>query len=85
MLIRKLAHSAPVKGEKKRPVRGATYGADVVRVLVRLWVMFDCPGGQRLAPALRQEVDRLRNSGEVRCSDEIGERLKPSGGGYTRD
>ena len=63
VLIRKLAHSAPVKGEKKRPVRGAIYNAEVVRVLVRLWVMFDCPCGQRLAPALRQEVDRLRKRG----------------------
>jgi hypothetical protein len=76
VLIRKLAHPAAVKPEPKRPVRGSTYGADVERVLVRLWVMFDCPCGQRLAPALRQGVDRLRNRGEVRCSDGIGEKLK---------
>ncbi len=76
VLIRKLAHPAPVKGEQKGPVRGAFYGADVVRMLTRLWVIFDCPCGQRLAPALRQEVDRLRSSGEVQCSDEIGAKLK---------
>ena len=76
VLIRKLAHPRSVRGQRKRPVRGAIYGPDVVRVLVRLWVMFDCPCGQRLAPALRQEVDRLRKGGEVRCSDEIGEKLK---------
>ncbi len=35
-----------MKREPKRLVRGAIYGADVVRVLVRLWVMFDCPSGQ---------------------------------------
>jgi len=76
VLIRKLAHPPAVKRERKRPVRGSTYGADVVRVLVRVWVMFDCPCGQRLAPALGQEVDRLRKNGEVRCSDGIGEKLK---------
>ncbi|MGI9070778.1 MAG: hypothetical protein ACR2JB_05470 [Bryobacteraceae bacterium] len=59
VLVRKLAHPAAVKREQKQPVRGATYDAEVVRVLVRLWVLFDCPCGQRLAPALRQEVDRL--------------------------
>lgn len=76
VLIRKLAHPPEGTRERKRRVRGATYDADVVRVLVRLWVMFDCPCGQRLAPALRQEVDRLRNSGEIRCSKEIGGKLK---------
>ncbi|MEO7145440.1 MAG: transposase family protein [Bryobacteraceae bacterium] len=76
VLIRKLAHPEPAGGEKKRPARGVVYGADVVRVVVRLWVMFDCPCGQRLAPALRQEVDRLRQSGEVRCSQAIGQKLK---------
>lgn len=76
VLIRKLAHPPAVKRGQKRRERGRRYGPDVVRVLVRLWVMFDCPCGQRLAPALGQEVDRLRRSGEVRCSDGIGEKLK---------
>jgi hypothetical protein len=76
VLIRKLAHPPTAQRARKQPARGATYGADVVRVLVRVWVMFDCPCGQRLAPALRQEVDRLRNRGEIQCSDGIGEKLK---------
>jgi hypothetical protein len=76
VLSRKLAHPAAVPGERKRPVRKAIYGADVVGVLVRIWVMFDCPCGQRLAPALGQEVERLRQSGEVRCSNEIAGKLK---------
>jgi hypothetical protein len=76
VLSRKLAHPAAVRGERKQPVRKAIYGSDVVRVLVRLWVIFDCPCGQRLAPALRQEVDRLRNTGEVRCSEEMAGKLK---------
>jgi hypothetical protein len=76
VLIRKLAHPAPLNSEAKRRARGVVYDAEVVRVLVRLWVMFDFPCGQRLAPAMREEVDRLRQSGEISCSDEIGAKLK---------
>ena len=38
--------------------------------------IFEQPCGQRLAPALRSEVDRLRRLGELRCSDAAGEQLK---------
>ena len=66
MLIQKLAYPAPVKGEQKGPVRGAFYGADVVRRLTRLWVIFDGLCGQRLAPnlnvaELRREIDELKD------------------------
>src|ERR1035441_7857773 len=70
VLIRKLAHPAPLNSEEKRPGRGVVYDAEVVRVLVRLWVMFDFPCGQRLAPAMREEVDRLRKSRGIRCRSE---------------
>ena len=49
VLIRKLAHPPTAQRARKQPVRGSTYGADVVRVLVRLWVMFDCPCGAACA------------------------------------
>jgi hypothetical protein len=73
VLIRKLAHPAPIAG-KHRP-RGATYGVDVVSALVKVWEIFDYPCGQRLAPALRSEVTRLRRAGELRCSDEVAGKL----------
>ena len=41
-----------------------------------MWDIFEQPCGQRLAPALRSEVDRLRRLGELRCSDAAGEQLK---------
>jgi len=73
--IRKLAHPAKAQGQGRRP-RSATYGAEVTRVLVTLWEMFDYPCGQRLVPAVRTELERLRKSQDVRCSDEISKKLE---------
>ena len=75
VLIRKLAHPAKARMQGRRRPRSATYGAEVARVLVTLWEMFDYPCGQRLVPAVRTELERLRKSKEVRCSDEIAEKL----------
>ena len=67
VLIGKLAH--PPKPEPgKRGPRKATYGADVVRALVKLWEIFDYPCGQRLAPAVREQLEKLRRPNEVQCT-----------------
>jgi len=73
VLIRKLAH--PPKPARRRPGRGASYGAEVVSTLAELWELFDFACGQRLAAALRTEVPRLRAAGEVKCSDAVAEKL----------
>ena len=75
VLIRKLAHP-PQPGPRKRPPRKPTYGADVLTALVKIWEVLDYLCGQRLAPALREQVDRLRAAGELRCSGEVAEKLK---------
>ena len=75
VLIRKLAHPAKAKPEQRAP-RGATYGAEVRTALVQIWEVLDYPCGQRLAPALREQIDRLRGCGELRCSEEVAEKLK---------
>lgn len=75
VLIRKLAH--PAKAEPSKVTRrGATYGVEVVTALVKIWEVMDYPCGQRLAPALREQVDRLRAFSELRCSEEVAEKLK---------
>lgn len=76
VLIRKLAHPPKPPGPRKRAARAASYGADVLGVLIQVWEIFDYPCGQRLAPALRQEVERLRQAGEVRCSEEVAGKLQ---------
>jgi hypothetical protein len=64
------------KGGKPQRKRVRKYGAAVMTALVQLWELFDYPCGQRLAPALRTEVERLRELGELRVTDEVAERLR---------
>lgn len=61
-----------LRGRRGRP---RAYGADVLTALVELWEMFEYPCGQRLAPILRRQVERLRRLGELRCSDEVAGKL----------
>ena len=75
MLIRKLAHPAKVRLADRRRARSATYGPEVVGTLVKVWELFDYPCGQRLVPAVRTELERLRKSKDVQCSDEIAGKL----------
>src|ERR1700687_1203000 len=64
VLIGKLAH--PPKAEPgKRGPRQATYGAEVVTTMVELWEIFDYPCGQRLAPAMGEEAEKLRAGKEI--------------------
>lgn len=58
-----------------RRARKATYGHEVTPALARCWHLFDHPCGQRLAPLLREEVQRLRAFKELSCSDAIAKKL----------
>jgi len=67
------------KSAAKQPAgrtRGRSYGVAVQSALVEVWEIFDYPCGQRLEPALKQEVERLRKLGELRCSDRVAEQLQ---------
>lgn len=76
VLIRKLAHPPAAKAPGQRRGRGASYGPEVVRALVKVWEIFDYPCGQRLVPAMRAELERLRRSKEFACSAEVAEKLQ---------
>lgn len=75
VLIRKLAHPAPLPASPKRRRRGKRYGAEVKAPLARVWEVFDYPCGQRLVPILRAQVDRLRALGELHCGERVAELL----------
>jgi hypothetical protein len=76
-LIRKLmSHSNLDKVKAKHRRRKEFYDGYVRAALVRCWEIFDYPCGQRLKPILREEVKRLRQLGELRCNDEVGEKLE---------
>jgi hypothetical protein len=62
------------KGKVRR--RKQVYDGHVRAALVRCWEIFDFPCGQRLRPLLSEGVKRLRDLGELICSDEMADKLK---------
>lgn len=58
-----------------RRARKATYGNEITPALARCWHIFDHPCGQRLAPMLATEVERLRTLKELSCSDMVATKL----------
>ena len=76
VLIRKLTRVPGAPGERKPRKRGARYGAKVTTALVQIWELFDFPCGQRLAPVLREQTERLRISGGLKCSQEVADLLR---------
>jgi hypothetical protein len=75
VLIGKLAHPVAVKRKKKRGSRKTVYTGELLTALIKVWEMFDYPCGQRLAPALRQEIVRLRQSKDLICSNDVAAKL----------
>jgi hypothetical protein len=76
-LIRKLKVLSNLDKKKvKVRRRKQIYDGQVRAALVRCWEIFDYPCGQRLKPPLSQEVQRLRELGELICSDEVADKLK---------
>jgi hypothetical protein len=80
VLIGKLAHPAAHRRNKKRGPRQATYDREVQAALIQVWEVFDYPCGQRLAPALEREIERLRKAKELICADEVAAKLKAISG-----
>jgi hypothetical protein len=76
VLIGKLAHPAAMRQHRKRGTRQPVYNRKVQTVLIQVWELFGYPCGQRLAPALRKEVARLRRAKEVVCSDGVAGKLE---------
>src|ERR1700726_1739789 len=76
----KLAHPAGHRRKKKRGPRQATYDREVQSALIKVWEVFDYPCGQRLAAALRREIERLREAKELICADEVAGKLKTISG-----
>jgi hypothetical protein len=74
VLIRKLTKVPVARSQKKRR-RAARYGADVKAPLAKIWELFEYPCGQRLAPILREQTERLRGSKALKCSSEVAARL----------
>lgn len=75
-LIKKLGRKSCLdrsEGERKR--RRDTCDGPVKAALAICWKIFDHPCGQRLESLLKAETTRLRDFGELRCSDEVAAKL----------
>lgn len=76
VLIRKLTHvPAAATGKPRRRRRAARYGVELKAPLVQVWELFDYPCGQRLAPVLREQTERLRARGGLKCSQRVADLL----------
>ena len=73
-LIRKLSVKQSY-APKIRKTRAPVYDHEVTAILAQVWQIYDYPCGQRLAPLLKTEVNRLRQFKEICCSDEIVKKL----------
>ena len=74
-LIAKLRPEAGPNQPRPRP-RKPVYGAAVKTALAKLWPIFDYPCGQRLAPLVRTELDRLRHFGEIQLAPTVCAQLQ---------
>ncbi len=61
---------------KEKRKRKRIYDGYVKAALAKVWDIFDEPCGQRLAPLLKTEVDRLRQQEEIFICNEVAEKLK---------
>jgi hypothetical protein len=61
---------------KEKRKRKRIYDGYVKAALAELWDIFDEPCGQRLAPLLKTEVDRLRQLEEIFICNEVRDKLK---------
>jgi hypothetical protein len=74
-VIRKMQPGVDLR-PKQRKKRKETYDGEVKAALARVWEIFDYPCGQRLKPILETEVDRLRELGELKISDDVALKLR---------
>jgi len=68
-LTRRLSAKTRWESLGRRLARPPEYGRDLIAPLVKTWDIFDCPCGQRLAPLLKTELDRLRQMSEITLTD----------------
>lgn len=58
-----------------KSTRPRQFGSDLIIHLVKLWVIFDQPCGQRLIVSITDELEHLRQAGEIIVTDEQATKL----------
>ncbi len=72
--IKKFRYKVRLKETRKK--RKAYYDNTIKVVLVEIWNIFDRPCGQRLKTTIEDELDKMRNLGEIQCSNATADKLK---------
>ena len=73
VLIRKLSRVPASRPDKpRRRMRGTRYGVELKAPLAKVWELFDFPCGQRLAPILREQMERLTGQRWIEVQSESG-------------
>ena len=62
--------------KRKRRKRERTYNEAVFKALKKVWYLFDCLCGKRLAPVLRSMLPILYKFGEIDFTDEVRSKLE---------
>jgi GTP cyclohydrolase II len=73
-VIRKIQSRGYLKLSKRK--RKPKYDQKFVDILAQVWEKFGFPCGKKLEILLKKEVDNLRKSGELKCSEEVAQKLK---------
>ena len=73
-VIRKI--NSPLSSAHKRRKKKEVYDGYVRAALGEVWEIFDRPCGQRLEVILKEQVDNLRDLGELLTPNEVAEKLK---------
>jgi hypothetical protein len=73
-VIRKIQSRGYLKLSKRK--RKPKYDQKFVDVLAQIWEKSGFPCGKKLEISLKKEVDNLRKSGELKCSEEVAQKLK---------
>lgn len=75
-LIRKLSPKTRWDKIPNKRRRSKEYSSSLIAPLVCLWDIFDEPCGQRLVSSIKDELDRLRDFGEIWVTDQEANQLK---------
>lgn len=77
--IKKFLYKIKLKKPEDRKKKKEIYDNSVKTTLAKIWEIFDYPCGQRLKPLIKDELEKLRNFGEISCSDIVSEKLSKIG------
>jgi len=72
----RLLHAPSLERQPRTRQRGVTYGAEVERVVVRVWASLDFICAERLTPTLLTTARHLAGFGVLALSDEVAAQLE---------